>query len=101
MSLNPCSDDMMKAWRFVRDAGGWWTAAEVGRQLVRDVDPGRASQTAGRWLSALAQRGHIARRPGAPMCTYGVTSACLPPVGENLLPSRRPPVLVDPDEALA
>lgn len=100
MSLTPFPDDMLRVWRFVRDAGGWWTAAEVGRQMLRHMDdPSRASQTASRWLSALAQRGHIARRPGSPACTYGVTSACWPPVGETLLPSRRPPVLVEADEA--
>ncbi|MBK1614977.1 hypothetical protein CKO44_16025 [Rubrivivax gelatinosus] len=101
MSLNPCSEGMLKAFRLVRDAGGWWTAAEVGKQLLRDMDAARAAQTAGRWLGALARHGYVARRPGAPTCTYGVTSACLPPDGESLVPSTRPPVLVEADEALA
>lgn len=100
MSLNHCTEGMLKTFRFVRDAGGWWTAAEIAQHLVRDAKHERATQTAARWLSALARHGYVARRLGAGSCCFGVTASCLAPAGESLVPSSRSPVR-ESDEALA
>jgi hypothetical protein len=100
MSLKPCTDGMLKTFRFLRDAGGWWNATEVAQHLVRDAKHDRAAQTAARWLSALARHGYVARRLGDVSCRFGVTASCLAPAGESLVPSSRSPVR-EPDEALA
>lgn len=89
---DPVSDDAAVAWRFMRDEGGFYTAAELGAALRPELTPQRAAMTASRWLVALFRRRHIAANPRAiRLRSYGVTTRCFPIPGESLDPTNSTP----------
>lgn len=76
------------AWLRLRDDGGFWTAGELGRAMHPELDALIAAQKAGRWLSALARRGHVAKNPrDVTRSSYGVTGRCTPPHGLSIHPA--------------
>jgi hypothetical protein len=84
------SEEARRAWLMLRDGGAWWTPQELGEAMKADADGQQPAVKAGRWLSALLVRGHIAR--GKPLVRrikrYGVTSVCIPIPGHTLEPSQ-------------
>lgn len=87
LSAEPPSDDALAAWRHLRDEGGWWTARELGIDLLPGLEPGEANVIATRWLFALYRRGLVAVRVGLRTRSYGVTARCLAPAGESMYPN--------------
>ncbi|MGS5089037.1 hypothetical protein ACVC7V_21340 [Hydrogenophaga sp. A37] len=88
---DPISAEAATAWRFMRDAGGFYTAAELGAALRPELTPQRAAMTASRWLVALFRRRHIAANPRAiRIKSYGVTTRCFSIPGESLEPTNEP-----------
>lgn len=84
----PLSKDALRAWRFMRDAGGYWSAGDLGDQMFPGLGSATAAMRASRYLSALARREHIAIHPRVRRVNYyGVTARCVPPEGETLEPS--------------
>lgn len=82
------SPDAQAAWRFMRDAGGWYTAAELAAELMPGVPPTEGARLASRWLVALTNRQHVAQKV-APRrkFSHGVTARCVPIPGESLEPA--------------
>lgn len=82
------SPDAQKAWKFLRDAGGWYTAGELAAELLPSQPlQARASMTA-RWLFALNERMHVALHPNShKVKRYGVTARCFPIPGESIDPA--------------
>jgi hypothetical protein len=79
------SKQALDAWRLLRDEGGYWTASEVAQALMPGEFHSLSSARAGRWLSALHRRGHVAMNPSAiRVMAYGVTARCFVPAGESM-----------------
>jgi hypothetical protein len=86
--VEPLSIEARRAWVVVRDEGGFYTPRELGEMLLPSLAPKFAAMSAGRWLSALHRRQHVALHPAArPTPAYGVTSRCIPIPGMSLEPS--------------
>ena len=79
-----------QVWLLLRDEGGWWTASEVGRVAGLPWPAGmQTGAAAGRWLAALAARGHVQRNPrAARLDSYGVTARCVPLPGFSMEPGE-------------
>jgi hypothetical protein len=89
----PLSPEALAAWHVLRDEGGFWTSAELGRQMLPDAPLVRANVSGGRWMSALIKRGHVALQPSfRRVKAYGVTARCIPPAGESLEPVDKPQI---------
>lgn len=85
------SPDARAAWLHIRDQGGWYVAADLARELLPNMPVGDGARVAGRWIAALRNRGHLARKPagvlrGKSLFAHGVTARCLPIPGESLDP---------------
>ena len=90
--VDPISLEALAAWCWLRHAGGFYTAAELGAALLPDLPPPRAAQTASRWLGALYRRRYVAANPRAiRLRSYGVTATCFTPPGESLEPTNPTP----------
>lgn len=86
------SPDARVAWLHIRDQGGWYVAADLARELLPHMPLPDASSVAGRWLTALLNRGHVTKKPagvhrGKSLFSHGVTARCLPIPGESLEPA--------------
>lgn len=67
-----------KLWIWLREAGGTWSASEVG--LAMNL----SKQQAVSGLSGLARAGYVSRSGALPACVetrYAVTGGCLVPMG--------------------
>lgn len=83
------SPDAKAAWRYLRDHGGYYSAAELAKELLPMVSHVKGAQSAGRWLLALLRRGHVALNPLSTRSNrYGVTTRCFPIPGESLDPAE-------------
>lgn len=97
--MDGLSPEAANAWVFMRDEGGFWTAAELGRTLLPSEAPSRAARRASRWLSALERRRHVAPNPLAiRLQSYGVTARCIPIPGMLMEPGLSLPL---PSSSLA
>lgn len=86
------SPDARAAWLHMRDQGGWYIASDLARDLLPDTPLADGSRVAGRWIAALLNRGHLAKKPagivkGKSLFAHGVTARCLPIPGESLDPA--------------
>ena len=84
----------VEAWRFVRDEGGYWTAAELMAAMRR---PGSSYRIAAA-LQRLAGEGYLVRKMRGEVWAYGVTARCYVPEGECMAPvdARAPALSVVP-----
>lgn len=88
-SASPCA---IKAWRLLRDQGGWWTAGQLtGLMSERGLlagDHGIADVQAGLSLlhaaDCVSMRSHAGRGSA---WQYAVTTYCRAPAGESLTPA--------------
>lgn len=83
--------DTMRVWRFVRDAGGWWTQSELVDALSMpacDVCKARHSLMRHDYVASRKQNMR-SPRPGQrrDALLIGVTRACRVPNGETLAPA--------------
>lgn len=87
------SPDARAAWLYMRDKGGWYTAAELSLELMPGVPVFDGARMVSRWLVALMRRNHVARKPagvlrGKSVFSHGVTARCVPIPGESLEPAN-------------
>ena len=80
------SSDALAAWQLLRNEGGYWTTAEMGKALLPDMPSCDSSVRASSWIRALLRRRFVVENTismnGTP--SYGVTSRCFSPPGESL-----------------
>lgn len=69
-------------WRFLRDQGGYWNAAEA----LKFHPSFGTSHAVGGAMTRLHNNGHLVRRRTTTTYRYGVTSKCRPPAGETMTP---------------
>lgn len=74
-------------WRFLRDQGGYWRAAEA---LKFHPWFGNSHAVSGA-MTRLHNAGHLVRRHGMETYRYGVTTKCCAPAGETMTPQPIPP----------
>jgi hypothetical protein len=80
----------IRAWRYMRDEGGWFRPTEVAAALQLDVGAQRANAAVTKAMQALETRGHVARNPGqldTHRPRFGVTTRCCAPDLETMTPS--------------
>lgn len=70
-------------WRFVRDEGGYWTAAELQRAMKI---PG-AARRIGELLRRLFAEQYLVRKMRGEVWAYGFTARCYAPEGESRVPA--------------
>lgn len=70
-------------WRFVRDEGGYWTAAELQSAMKR---PGDAYRIGG-LLGRLFAEEYLVRKMRGEVWAYGFTARCYAPDGESMAPA--------------
>ena len=91
------TDAQLQVWRAIRDAGGYWTPAELS--ACPEFSAFSAQQMA-RVLEHLAEYGHLVRqrsRPNKPWL-YGFTAACHAPAGQSRRLGEPPEFARDPQQ---
>lgn len=76
----------LQVWRWVRDEGGYWTAAELQSAMKW---PGAAYRIGG-LLQRLFAEQYLVRKMRGEVWAYGFTARCYAPDGESVAPAAAP-----------